>query len=101
MNITEAIEQRHSCRSYTDKTVTKEQIDRILNTASHAPSGANTQPWQVAVLRGKTKETLQKKCSTPLKLASNRIRTIHIIQHSGKHPTLLDVNNVVCNSTVV
>jgi nitroreductase len=101
MNIIEAIEQRHPCRSYTDKTVTKKQIDRILNTASLAPSGANTQPWQVAVLQGRTKETLQKKCSMPLKLASNRVRTIHIIQHSSKHPTHFDLNNVVCNSTVV
>jgi nitroreductase len=59
MNINQAIKQRHSCRAYTDKAVTKDQINRILTTASQAPSGANTQPWQVAVVTGQTKQALQ------------------------------------------
>jgi nitroreductase len=59
MNINNAIAQRHSCRAYTNKAVTKEQLNRILTTASHAPSGANTQPWQVAVITGQAKLTLQ------------------------------------------
>jgi nitroreductase len=59
MNINDAIAQRHSCRAYTKKAVTKEQIKRILTIASHAPSGANTQPWQVAVVTGGKKKILQ------------------------------------------
>jgi nitroreductase len=61
MNITDAITQRHSTRAFVNKTVTTEQINRILTTASHSPSGANTQPWQVAVVSGSTKKQLEHK----------------------------------------
>jgi nitroreductase len=59
MNIIDAIKQRHSCRAFTKQTVSKTQIDSILASASQAPSGANTQPWQVAVIAGQTKQTIQ------------------------------------------
>lgn len=61
MNITQAIEQRHSTRAFTQQTVSREQLERILSTASHAPSGANTQPWQVAIISGESKHNLQQK----------------------------------------
>jgi len=59
MNISEAIKQRQSSRAFLDTEVTNEQIKRILETASHSPSGANTQPWQVAVVTGEAKLKLQ------------------------------------------
>lgn len=59
MNISEAITQRHSTRAFINKPVSTEQINRILTTASHAPSGANTQPWQVAVISGDSKKELE------------------------------------------
>ena len=59
MNIVDAITQRHSTRAFINKAVTTEQINRILSVASHSPSGANTQPWQVAVVSGKTKKELE------------------------------------------
>lgn len=59
MNITEAILRRHSTRAFLNKEVSREQVKRILFTASRSPSGANTQPWQVAVLSGGSKLSLQ------------------------------------------
>lgn len=64
MNIKQAIEQRHSTRAFTDQTVSRVQIESILATARRAPSGANTQPWQVAVVTGQTKQNLQQKIET-------------------------------------
>ena len=61
MNVSEALEQRKSVRSYLDKAVEPEKIRAILDAARHAPSGVNTQPWQVAVVSGNTKQTLQAK----------------------------------------
>lgn len=61
MNIKQAIEQRHSTRAFTNQQVSREQIESILTTARHAPSGANTKLWQVAVLTGKSKQNLQQK----------------------------------------
>lgn len=52
------ISARHSTRAYTDKPVNDEQLHEILGTARWAPSGVNTQPWQVAIVRGQTKQTI-------------------------------------------
>ncbi len=59
MNTITALQQRKSVRAFLDKKIDRKIIDSILTAASHAPSGANTQPWQVAVVSGKTKETIQ------------------------------------------
>jgi nitroreductase len=59
MNIADALQQRHSVRAFLDKAVKEDSINRILDAARHAPSGANTQPWKVAVVSGETKQKLQ------------------------------------------
>ncbi len=60
MNVTEALLIRKSVRAFLDQDVTYEQIIKILNYAKHAPSGTNTQPWQVAVVSGNKKSELDK-----------------------------------------
>jgi nitroreductase len=59
MNIIDAIKQRHSTRAFIDKPVAPETIEMLLDAARFAPSGVNTQPWQVAVLSGESKLRLQ------------------------------------------
>ena len=59
MNIIDAIKQRHSARAVLDKPVEAETIDQVLDAARFAPSGVNTQPWQVAVVSGDAKQRLQ------------------------------------------
>lgn len=61
MNVQKALEKRKSVRAFLDKAVAAEKINAILSSASHSPSGANTQPWQVAVITGETKQKLQEK----------------------------------------
>lgn len=53
-----AIETRHSMRAYLPRPVERALIEDILRTASRAPSGTNTQPWQVHVLTGAAKARL-------------------------------------------
>ncbi|MDO8705645.1 MAG: nitroreductase [Sulfuricaulis sp.] len=52
MDVLEAIRQRASTRAYLDKPVDRTMIEAILDVARWAPSGANIQPWQVAVVTG-------------------------------------------------
>lgn len=59
MNILETLQQRKSVRAFLNKDVEDDKINAILAAASHAPSGVNTQPWQVAVVTGATKLKLQ------------------------------------------
>jgi nitroreductase len=58
MNTSAAIRERRSVRAFTGEEVSRELIERILDTARYAPSGANSQPWQVAVVTGGTKEKI-------------------------------------------
>lgn len=59
MKVVEALQQRKSVRAFLDKAVDEGMINAILDAARHAPSGANTQPWHVAVVTGETKQKLQ------------------------------------------
>ena len=59
MNVAEALQARKSVRAFTNEAVTKDQITDILNVARCAPSGVNTQPWQVAVVTGDIKQTIE------------------------------------------
>ncbi len=61
MDVKTALETRKSVRAFLDKAVPTELINTVLEQAKNAPSGVNTQPWKVAVITGKTKQTLQEK----------------------------------------
>lgn len=53
-----AITSRRSIRAFLPTPVAREDIEKILDVASHAPSGSNTQPWKVYVVAGQAKERL-------------------------------------------
>jgi nitroreductase len=53
-----AITSRMSARAFTQQAVSHELITEILQVASRAPSGTNTQPWKVYVLQGATRDAL-------------------------------------------
>jgi nitroreductase len=55
-----AITSRHSIRAYLPTPVPREVIEQILAVAARAPSGTNTQPWQVHVLTGAAKGALSR-----------------------------------------
>lgn len=58
MTVDEAIRTRMSVRAFTSQPVATEVIREILDLASRAPSGTNTQPWRVYVLRGASRDSL-------------------------------------------
>jgi nitroreductase len=53
-----AISSRISARAFLPSPVPRETIEQILAVAARAPSGTNTQPWQVHVLTGAAKQAL-------------------------------------------
>ena len=58
MDVLEAMRGRASTRAYLDKEVTGETVRKILDAARWAPSGVNSQPWQVAVVGQETKRQI-------------------------------------------
>lgn len=62
--VEQAITSRMSARAFIQQPVPRELLERILQVASRAPSGTNTQPWKVYVLQGASRDSLvQKVCS--------------------------------------
>ncbi len=61
MNVSTALANRKSTRAFLKKEVPMEMINTLLKQASTAPSGVNTQPWQVAVVTGENKKKLSEK----------------------------------------
>ena len=56
-----AITSRMSTRAFTQQPVPRALIEEILQVASRAPSGTNTQPWKVYVLQGPSRDSLVEK----------------------------------------
>lgn len=59
--IDEAIRSRRSIRAFKPTPVAREDVEAILDVASRAPSGSNTQPWKVYVLTGETRQRLSQR----------------------------------------
>lgn len=53
-----AIVSRASIRAFLARPVERHKIEHVLQLASRAPSGTNTQPWRVYVLQGASRQTL-------------------------------------------
>ncbi len=51
MNVTEAIYERRSIRSYEPRVVEEKVLRRLLEAAVHAPSAMNAQPWRFAIVQ--------------------------------------------------
>jgi nitroreductase len=67
-----AIQNRSSVRAFTDQAVSDETITHLLELASRAPSGTNTQPWKVYVLGGACRQGLiAKVCAAHDSLRAN------------------------------
>ncbi len=45
MDFSELIYKRRSARSFTDRKLTREEIDKLLHAATRAPSACNMQSW--------------------------------------------------------
>jgi len=62
-NFFELVNKRESCRSYSDKKVSKEQLVKCIEAARLAPSTCNSQPWSFVVVNSEEKSPLVAKCT--------------------------------------
>ncbi len=60
MEFQECIGGRRSARAFTARAVSRKTIQKILDAANRSPSYMNTQPWEVFVASGDTKEAIAK-----------------------------------------
>lgn len=55
------IASRHCKRAFLNKPVPRDLLETVLRSAANGPSSQNNQPWQVAVLSGKSRDELSAK----------------------------------------
>ncbi|MCB8747605.1 nitroreductase [Rhodoferax sp. U2-2l] len=56
--VEDAITSRMSVRAFLPREVPRSLLQHLLEVASRAPSGTNTQPWKVYVLTGASRDAL-------------------------------------------
>lgn len=57
MIVTKAIHKRRSIRKFKPDTITREQVETLINAACAAPSSKNSQPWKfVAIMNEDERE---------------------------------------------
>jgi nitroreductase len=58
MNVFDTIQRRRSIGKMTSERPSREQIERLLEAATHAPNHHHTQPWKFIVLAGDARAEL-------------------------------------------
>jgi nitroreductase len=64
MDIVEVIQQRKSIRAFKPDPVPRDVLNHIAELALRAPSWANTQPWELAIVSGAKLEAIKEAFST-------------------------------------
>ena len=59
MDLVDAIKERKSIRAFKSAQVSKDLLKQIIEQALRAPSWANTQPWEFAIVTGKQLKEIQ------------------------------------------
>ena len=97
---------RRSIRRYTDRPVSQEVIDQLLQAATCAPSAHNRQPWRFAVISSPiVKAQLADRMGERLKAdrlrAADRVEEIdRDVQRSRDRLNVAPIVIVVCMSTI-
>ncbi|MFW6195937.1 MAG: nitroreductase family protein [Thermoplasmatota archaeon] len=60
MEVSQAIKERRSIRSFKEKEVSKEDIKKLIEAAVWAPSGSNLYAWQIKAVRGNKKRNIER-----------------------------------------
>ena len=60
MDLVDSIKERKSIRAFKSAQVSKDLLKQIIEQALRAPSWANTQPWEFAIVTGKQLREIQK-----------------------------------------
>jgi len=83
-----AIESRFSARAYLPRAVERAVLEDLLHIAARAPSGTNTQPWNVYVLQGQSRDALVSQvCAAHDALSANPALACEYAESYDYYPT--------------
>jgi nitroreductase len=83
-----AITSRMSVRAFTQQPVARGDLEDMLQVASRAASGTNTQPWKVYVLQGKSRDGLvEKVCAAQDAVRADPALASQYVEEYDYYPT--------------
>ncbi len=85
MDILEAIQSRKSIRGFKPDPVPEEILKEIIKIGTRAPSGLNTQPWEIAVVTGKALDNINNGNVEKLVSGAPSTREIPSKPYEGKY----------------
>jgi len=81
------ITSRRATRAFTQAPVSRQTITDLLQVASRAPSGSNTQPWKVYVLTGASRAALvDQVCAAHDAIRANPAKAIEYHEEYDYYP---------------
>ncbi len=75
----EAIEQRRSIRKFTDQDISESLTEQVLEAVKMAPSWANTQCWEVVVIRDEGIKHALADIVSPKNPATRAVKTAPVV----------------------
>ncbi len=79
-SLLELVKKRKSIRRFKPEPIPDEYIDKIIEVARWAPSGANAQPWEFIIIK---KEEIKRKIAQLLKEHHNLIYKMELTRESA------------------
>ncbi|GAC1654641.1 MAG: nitroreductase family protein [Ktedonobacteraceae bacterium] len=121
MSVFDIVQRRRSIGKMTEQSPKREQIERLLEAATHAPNHRKVEPWRFFVLAGKARNHLGEMMATSLaerlqevmgdntqalldKEHNKPLRSPILIVVASEHPALpnvLDIENVEATAAAV
>ena len=121
MSVFDIIQRRRSIGKMTEQSLTREQIERLLEAATHAPNHHKAEPWRFFVLTGKARnelgEIMASSLATRLQEAAGEktqamlnkernkpLRSPIVIVVAAEHstvPNVIDIENVEATAAAV
>lgn len=87
MDFIEVVKGRKSIRGYKPDPVPLELLQKIIETAVRAPSGMNTQPWEITVVTGEPLENIKKGNIESITAGTEPNLDIPTSRHEGMYRT--------------
>ena len=79
MDTIEAIKTRRSIRQYADTPVTDEQLNTVLESVQWAPSWANTQVWEIVVVKDSAVKEKLAETLSPANPATDAVKNAPVV----------------------
>lgn len=78
------IASRYSCRAFTDKSLSKDQLKAIAKAGAHSPSAMNRQGWKIVVVTNKELlQELEKEAMHQLEIMEDKTMYDRIMSRGG------------------